>query len=334
MADYNADNPFEDEDLNDDRPRKESFRFDDEPPKKTRDSFRFDDEPKRTSPAKVPIQTTRQEEIREVSKLPTTTQYHNNETNYDLSADSLNKKEQEIKRREEALSRREQQLDQQEKTIQTSRGTRIPNWPRCRPFIYHNIVEDMPTPEAITLVKRAYGAWFALIACLVINLASLLASVIIRGEPIAIQSFFLSLAYTVVCTPASFLIYRLVYQAARKSATAMYFLYFIFLWFEILVYIAVFILGLDGWGGAGFFLMVGIFGESIAVGVLCLISIVCWTFLVAWSLYIFHLARMQYVKLGGSAAAKKAVGDAAARGIASNPDLVEQGIRYGAKNSA
>jgi len=258
MADYTAENPFEDEEQPSkaESPSRNSFRFDDEPPKKNRtSSFQFDPEPK------IPSKQPREEiqPVRDSSRLPTTsTQYYNsqptNQSYGDLSEASLSKKEQELKRREEALNRREQQIDQQEKTIQTSKGTRIPNWPRCRPFIYHNIVEDIPSPEGVALVTRAYGGWFALIGCLGVNLASLLASVIIRGAPIAIQSFFLSLAYALFCTPSSFLIYRLVYQAARKSKTSLYFLYFIFLWLEILVYIGVFVLGIDGWGGAGFFL--------------------------------------------------------------------------------
>jgi hypothetical protein len=35
----------------------------------------------------------------------------------------------------------------------------LPNWPRCRPLIYHSIRHDIP-PDAQAMVKRVYIAWY------------------------------------------------------------------------------------------------------------------------------------------------------------------------------
>jgi len=36
---------------------------------------------------------------------------------------------------------------------------KLPNWPKCRPLIYHNIRDEIPEGPR-NLVKRVYFSWF------------------------------------------------------------------------------------------------------------------------------------------------------------------------------
>jgi len=85
--------------------------------------------------------------------------------------------------------------------------------------------------------------------------------------------------------------------------------------------------GVIGWGGGGFLLMLDTFNRSIAGGVICLVCFVIWIGLSIWNVIHFFLARRQYKKLGGLASAKQELGAAAFKGAASNPELVAKGMQ-------
>jgi len=70
-----------------------------------------------------------------------------------------------LRAKEEELNRKEAELLGREQIIASGGGgvnPKAPNWPRCRPLIYHNISGDMPTPETVRLVRMAYGSWFGM----------------------------------------------------------------------------------------------------------------------------------------------------------------------------
>ena len=80
----------------------------------------------------------------------------------------ISDREDELNRRERELERREQQLEYRERKVgdlQAELGLvadRTPNWPKCRPIIYHNIKEDIPEDGQL-LVKRVYFGWICTI---------------------------------------------------------------------------------------------------------------------------------------------------------------------------
>jgi len=302
---YQAENPFDDEPQN-------PFEEDEQPKVKSSYSFKQESTFVPNIPKSNIIQT------------PVT----NNSTpfiNFELTPEALARKEAELNLREEQLQKREQGLIAKEESLPQPR---VNNWPRCRPFLYHDIRADMPTPESVSLVRKAYIAWFVTIAALVYNCATILAALIVEQTGNStLASFFLSLFYIVFCVPVTFLVYRLLYNAARRSKPSLYILFFIFLWLEILAFAGIFALGLNGWGGGGFFLMLNSWGSSIAVGVISLICFIIWIGIILWSLVLFFLCRREYKKLGGLAKAKMEFGDAAAQGIANNPELVAQGLK-------
>jgi hypothetical protein len=143
------------------------------------------------------------------------------------------------------------------------------------------------------------------IACLGYNLVVLIAALIASGEGSYIAGMFLGIALLIFSVPVSFLIFRLLYNAARytlyilciipfihlhhivhlslviislhyisflcilyskwivalcltsvttrKEKPALYILYFIFLWIELIVF-ALMALGYPGWGGGYLFI--------------------------------------------------------------------------------
>jgi len=222
---------------------------------------------------------------------------------WDMSEQGLARKEQELSRREEDLQRREQQLLDKEKKMPKPR---VNNWPRCKPFLYQNIDEDMPTPEVKSLVRKAYYGWFALVGCMLYNVVSVLAALIAITDSTGpyIAAFFMALATLIFSFPTSFLIFRLLYNAGRKSKPSLYILYFIFLWIELLVF-AFMAVGYVGWGGGGFLVMLDGFEKGyIAVGVISLVCMLLWLGLIGFYLYLFIKARIEYRSAGGLSKAK------------------------------
>lgn len=238
-----------------------------------------------------------------------------------MTSEGLTQKEQELKIREENLRRREEMLLERERQLGRERNK---NWPRFYPILYHNIVEDMPTPELVTLVKRAYWTWYAIIGVLFISMVGLLSYMIEDGSGENIASFFLCLLYLLLSIPLGFLVYRVLYNAARKAKPAVYFIWFIFLWFEVLVF-AFFALGYPGFGCAGIITAIGAFNDDKVVsGGIVLTSGILWICMMIVNVYLFFLARPRFREAGGIQKAKEEAATVAAKEMAKHPDLVAQ----------
>jgi len=95
-----------------------------------------------------------------------------------------------------------------------------------------------------------------------------------------------------------------------------------------------FAIGVPGTGAAGFFGMIKAFKKSIAVGVIVLVAFVLWSLEALWGVWIWFMARGQYKNAGGLAKAKKEAGEAALEEAKKNPELMKQGMTYGAKQAA
>jgi len=230
-------------------------------------------------------------------------------TPIELTPEGLDRKEAELRLREEDIARREGMLLDKEKTLPKARP---PNWPRCKPFIHHDIVDDMPTPETVALIKRAYGGWFAYIFCLFWNLVTLAGGMIATGSGDYISSFFIALALTIVTVPISFLNYRLLYNAARKTKSSLYFIWFILMGFSFVTWIW-YAIGLKSWGGGGFFIMLSLFKKkkTLVIAVFALLCFTFWVTLIGYHIYLIIIARFEYRKAGGYEKAKKEVKDKA-----------------------
>jgi len=262
-----------------------------------------------------------------------TTQYSAPSPSPDLVA-----KAQRLRQREEELNRKEAMLDKKAQTLsqrEKNGGDPIPpNWPRCKPLIRHNIIEDMPTPETVRLVRMAYGGWIAAYVLLGINIIVLLATLIQEGGGKAIGDFVLSIVFFILLPIIWFLIYRILYRAARKTKPALYIVYWIFFVLVILSH-AFFVVGFPGTGAGGIFYMFQEFSNGhVASGVMLLISTVLWGVLAAFCILIFIYSRVQYSRAGGLEAAKKNVKDATVSAVRENPDLVKKGVKAAANEAS
>jgi len=244
------------------------------------------------------------------------------------NSDDLDRKEAELMRKKEDIERREKQLKDKEQHLKVS--TRVKNWPKCKPFLYHDIREDVPTPELQSLVRKAYFGWFGITITYLWNIIVVMAIVIIDGSGTDIAGFFLGLAYAIFSIPVSFLVYRTLYNAAKLTSSARYVMYFCLVWTEIAVFI-VLAVGINGWGSGGFLVMLAVFKESTVVGIFCVTDFICFTLLVIYHIVVFGYARREYGKAGGLEAAKKEAAKGAAQGtaktIAENPELVKTVVK-------
>jgi len=244
---------------------------------------------------------------------------------FDTSPEGIKKKELELKRREEELSRREKSLLDKEKQIDKA-TPKLKNWPRCRPIIYHDIDGEIPANQQ-RLVKAGYYIWFGTLFCYFYNFVSVLAGLIASGGGSEIASFILSIINCLFFMPMTFLIYRLLYRATRKGKSGLYLGYMICLWIDI-IWFAWNGVGLRGWGGGGFLLMLGLFqDDKTAAAVICLVCIVFWGLLVVAHLYLFIHARINYKLVGGWGSAKKQAASGAIQIAKDNPELVKEGAK-------
>eukprot|EP01114_Cavostelium_apophysatum_P010902 TRINITY_DN25049_c0_g1_i1.p1 TRINITY_DN25049_c0_g1~~TRINITY_DN25049_c0_g1_i1.p1 ORF type:complete len:323 (-),score=64.46 TRINITY_DN25049_c0_g1_i1:86-1054(-) len=251
---------------------------------------------------------------------------------FDASDDGLQRKEAELRRREEELNRREAQLNQQENALAQGGGKRV-NWPFFRPMIYLNIVEEVPA-EQHKLVKAAYYIWFGAIWCFFWNTATVLGALIVTGDSKHIGGLILSIIYGLFFIPLFFLTFRLLYRAARKNRSSLYLWYLINQCFELAI-IAWMGVGLMGWGGGGFLLMISMFSKhndkdddgnkdtgALIIAIFSLVITVFWGILFILHVYLFFHARIYYSRAGGFKSAKQQGTQFAAQKAAENPDVV------------
>jgi len=304
MAAYDSENPFDEGDAT-----KNPFEDED------------DDQPRQKSPPSLP------------SKNVATPSYSQpSQPNPDLvaKAEALRRREEELNRKEAMLDNRAQNLANRDVGVSNSKP---PNWPRCRPLIRHNIVEDMPTPQTIRLIRMAYGGWLAGCSILAVNIVVLLA-VLIETKGSSFGDFILSIVFFIILPIIWFTIYRILYRAARKTKAALYITYWVFYFFVMLTHIF-FVIGYPGTGAGGIFWMFDAFGAGyMASGFMLLANTILWGCLAGYCVWIFIASRLEYNRAGGLAAAKQNMKDGAISIVKSNPDLVAKGAKMAVKEAA
>jgi len=305
QVDYDAENPFEESST-----PKNPFESDDE------SSRRGSEAPPPVLPAK-----------RAQNSVP----QQRNDPELQARYEKLKAKEEEINRRETVLETRAELLEQRE---HSSVNPNPPNWPRCRPLIRHDISADMPTPEAVRFVRLAYGGWIAGSVMLGINAICLLAVLIEEGSGQAIGDFVLACVYFLILTIIWFLIYRILYKAAKKAKPALYIVYWVFYFFVMLTHIFV-VVGFPGCGVGGLWYMFQQFShQKMASGFMLLANSILWGCLSAYCIMIYIWSRVQYNQAGGIEMAKKNMKDGAIGIVKSNPDLAKKAMKAAAKEAA
>jgi len=168
---------------------------------------------------------------------------------------------------------------------------------------------------------------------LVWNFVCLLAVLIVEGGS-KTGDFILSVVYLLVLPIMWFLIYRILYRAARKSKPSLYIAFWVFYFLELLA-CAFFVTGFPTTGAAGLVYMFSLFNDNkLAEGFMLLANSVLWGLSGLFCLWIYISSRIQYKKAGGLAKAKMEAKAAALGEVKNHPDLIAKGIKYGAQEAA
>lgn len=199
----------------------------------------------------------------------------------DLSA--LRQREEELQRREQTLAYREARLAERETKVQEL-GQTAPNWPRCRPMIYHDIQRDIPE-NGRQLVKRVYFGWYIAVWVYLINaIASF--SLMTSKATGAGGNFGMALIVLLIGTPVSFVFwYKPLYDGVKFNRSMNIFIFFLCYGFHILI-AGIFAVGVQGWGGAGFiYVLEALTAGQIVSSVLSVISFASMVFEVIYGLW-------------------------------------------------
>jgi len=240
-------------------------------------------------------------------------------------AQELMRREEEISRRERALESRAQMLNERAKNAPVSR--KAPNWPIFRPFI-HQDISEMPTPALVKLVRLAYIGWILGSVALVYNWVALLANLIGADQGgKSIGDMVLAIVYFFILCPTWFLIFRVLYRAARKQKPSLFVVFFCLYFLQLVAYAGIAV-GFTGTGSAGYWRMIIAFKDKHrVVGIMLLASGILWSVCFALGLFIMILARVQFSAAGGIAQSKREMASTAATTAANNPDVMFKGAQ-------
>lgn len=201
---------------------------------------------------------------------------------------------EQLRQKEIELDRREQQIEYQRRKLGelkevASTRDKPPNWPSCRPLIYHNIREEIPENGRI-LVTRVYFSWFLYVGTLVVNCAALLgglAAPVPQGAtgPDYGLDFGLSIVLLVITPVISFVFwYRPFYVAVKNDRSISYFFFFFNYACHLLLCI-VMAIGIPSSGGGGFINAFRIFKTNVAAGIVLLVSSGAWCLVSLFNVY-------------------------------------------------
>ncbi|KAJ3192576.1 Secretory carrier-associated membrane protein 5 [Irineochytrium annulatum] len=179
-------------------------------------------------------------------------------------------READLEKREAELRNREARLNERENAMGDYKP---PNWPPCRPIVYHDIENDIPD-SGKWLVKRLYYAFFLSSAAYFMNFVAAFALLVVKAES-AGGNFGLALVIFLVGTPVSFTFWCLLKDVniagVKHDRSIQFFLFFFNYGFHLAVS-ALLAVGIPGWGGAGVIYTLSEIGDQIGTGILCAIA--------------------------------------------------------------
>lgn len=220
--------------------------------------------------------------------------------NYETNGNPYaNYTQEQLRQKQLELDRKEQQLEYQERIIADEKKTYVvdhpPNWPRCKPVIYHDIKAEIPE-SGRSLVTRIYFSWLMSLVCLVINMVSLLAGVIV--DPNQGVSFGISIAILLLGLLLPFVFwYRPLYKAVKNDSGLNYFFFFFSYTWHILLAV-IYAIGIPSSGGGGFIVAVQVFNISVGAGVILIISGGLWSLLALFCILQFLMTIRHYRNRG------------------------------------
>ncbi|KAJ5069131.1 secretory carrier-associated membrane protein [Anaeramoeba ignava] len=200
-------------------------------------------------------------------------------------------------KRETELDAREKKLGKIEQNLGVD-PQRYKNWPVCRPILFHSIKKDIPSGSQ-GYVRLAYLTWIITYCAFGWNMICMFAK-LSGGEEVTNKGadVGLSILYVIVvpvlCWP---LWYRLLYNAARKSKTRKFSIFFCtFILF--LMFVVVIMIGVSGTGCAGVLNLLACLDKNAKTAAYLMIpNIVVWFLILIFGVIILKQAITKYREL-------------------------------------
>lgn len=216
-----------------------------------------------------------------------------------LTEDDLRVREEALRRREEALLQRENMVEHREIRVHSNEAG-AKNWPSsCWAIAYHNIADDVPQ-EHQALIKKFYAALLFTWICLSWNWLTIIICVL-AGESnhISADSIWSSL-YVIFGIPGAWRFwYRNVYYGVGERSSSRWCMFGLFFAAHT-VFSGVMLLGVEGTGAGGLFMMIGVVNgkKHQSAILLILISLVLWILVCAFSVHLLRKAHVVWKNLG------------------------------------
>ncbi|KAJ6244619.1 secretory carrier-associated membrane protein [Anaeramoeba flamelloides] len=187
---------------------------------------------------------------------------------------TMDERELLIKKREHELIRKEQEFEIKSKKsgIDLSRP---PNWPKCRPMLYHDISKDIPQ-ICRPFVRKAYYCWMLAVAGILWNAVCLISKIFVKDAEDKGNDLVFSCIYPFFVIPLSWIFwYRLLYNATRRGKSSKFVIFFstYSMWFLFSVFV---LIGANGTGAAGLINTIDTFGLNKTVGICMVVNILVW----------------------------------------------------------
>jgi hypothetical protein len=263
-------------------------------------------------------------------------------------AERVNAEERRLAEKERLLAQREAALREREQTMKDREADvvkqlRVPNFPPCKPMVYHNIEDDIPIAQHRT-VNMAFQCCVGTQALLCFNFFTIL---ILYGTPEpykgsnqwqASGAVFWAMMYCICGVPGAwYLWYSYLYDGFRQDSSASLVLYFItksiHIFFAFLV-----AFGFPGCAGAGLLAMTSVMawehepdvdrsGHTVGdapgypvQSALCVVNTICWMLVLGASLKVFQTVHKEYQMRGvdGVAALRSSMTRSLGRAAASD----------------
>lgn len=225
----------------------------------------------------------------------------NNKGGYSkLSEDDLRIREENLRRREEALLQRENMIENREIRVRTNESGGAKNWPSsCWAIAYHNIADDVPE-EHQALVKKFYAALLFTWVCISWNWLTMIICVL-GGESahISADAIWSSLFVAFGLPGAWRFWYRNIYYGVGERSSSRWCMFGLFFSAHT-VFSLVMVLGIEGTGAGGLFVMISVINgnKHQSTILLMLVSLVLWILVSAFSVHLLRKAHIVWKNAG------------------------------------
>jgi SCAMP family len=204
-------------------------------------------------------------------------------------------------------------------TLSHSKAKNWPRWPK--PLIYHDISADIPGAEQ-SVVRRAYLSWYLFVIACLWNMVSIMAGI---GHGSHVIGIVLCWVYLVALIPAAFVVYLVLYSAARKRSAFRYCLYQCLGMTEACTCIF-FAVGLQSTGAGGLVFMINLFSDGeVTIGIFNLFAMLFWGLCGLAHLWISWQARRLHQEAGGAGALKQEASQQATNYAYDNRQVLAEG---------